>query len=67
MITDCGGMRLWDLADTEALFVQGVFALSKMLIPIAIGVYTWTVCRTERAHARTSTLGLEETTSQREQ
>jgi len=67
MITDCFGIQQWDLSDTETIFVQGVFALFKILIPVAIWVYTWTVCRTERAHPRTSMLGLEEKTSQREQ
>jgi len=66
MITDCFGIQQWDLSDTETIFVQGVFALFKILIPVAIWVYTWTVCRTERAHRRTSMLGLEEKTSQRE-
>jgi len=66
MITDCFGIQQWDLSDTETIFVQGVFALFKILIPVAIWVYTWTVCRTERAHLRTSMLGLEEKTSQRE-
>jgi hypothetical protein len=67
MISDCAGLRQWDLSDTEAIFVQGVFALLKILIPVAIWVYTWKVCRPERAHPRTSMLGLEETTAQREQ
>ena len=40
MITDCFGFRQWDLSGTEEFFVQGVFVLVKMLIPIAIGVYT---------------------------
>ena len=57
----------WDLSDTETIFVQGVFALLKILIPVAISVYTWKLCRTERAHPRTSMLGLEETTSHQEQ
>jgi len=59
MITDCFGARQLGLSDTETIFVQGVFALVRMLIPIAIGVYTWNVCRTERPHQRTSTLGLD--------
>jgi len=70
MITDCfgaGQARQWDISGTETLFVQGVFALVKMLIPVAISVYTWKVCRTERAHLRTSMLGLEATTSKQEQ
>lgn len=66
MITDCFGARQWDLAGAETLFVQGVFALLKILIPVAISVYTWKVWRTERAHHRTTVLGLEET-SQHEQ
>lgn len=61
MITDCMGMRQWDLSDTEAIFTQGVFVLVKMLIPVAVGVYTWKVCRSDRAHHRTSLLGLDET------
>lgn len=61
MITDCFGARQWDLSGTEELFVQGVFLLVKILIPIAIWVYTWKVCQTDRAHHRTSVLGLEET------
>jgi len=64
MIAD---LSAWDISDTETIFVQGVFALVKILIPVAIWVYTWKVCRTEQAHARTSMLGLKETTSQREQ
>ena len=67
MITDCFGVRQWDLSDAETIFVQGVFALLKILIPVAIWVYTWKVCRTERAHLRTSMLGLEATTSKQEQ
>jgi hypothetical protein len=61
MITDCFGARQWDLSDTEAIFTQGVFVLVKILIPVAIWVYTWKVCRSDRAHHRTSLLGLEET------
>jgi hypothetical protein len=67
MISDCTGAQQWDLSGTETIFVKGVFALLKILIPVAIWVYTWKVCRTERAHPRTTMLGLEETTSQREQ
>ena len=67
MISDCAGFQQWDLSDTETIFVQGVLALLKILIPVAIWVYTWKVCRTERAHPRTSMLGLEETSPQREQ
>jgi hypothetical protein len=66
MITDCFGAQQWDLAGTEAIFVQGVSALVKILIPVAIWVYTWKVCQPERAHQRTSMLGLEQTTSQQE-
>lgn len=67
MITDCFGARQWDLSDAEMIFVQGVFALLKILIPVALSVYTWKVRQTDRAHHRTSLLGLEETTSQQEQ
>lgn len=66
MITDCTGMRQWDLSDTETIFVQGVFALLKFLIAVAICVYIWRVSQTERAHQRTSVLGLEEPTFQPE-
>jgi len=61
MITDCVGGRFWDASNAEALFVQGVFLLLKVLIPIAILVYTWKVCQTDRAHRRSSVLGLDET------
>ena len=60
MITDCFGIQQWDLADTEVISVEGVFALLKLLTPFAIWVYTWKVSRTDRAHYRTSVLGLEE-------
>jgi hypothetical protein len=59
MITDCAGTHQWDLSDTERIFVLGLFALLKILIPIALSVYTWKICRTESAHERTTTLGLE--------
>lgn len=59
MITDCFGARQWDLSGTETIFVQGVFALVKILVPIALSVHTWKVCRTEPTHQRTSMLGLE--------
>ena len=61
MITDCFGAQQLDLSDTEAIFVQGVFVLVRILIPVAICVYTWNVCRRDRAHDRTSILKLEET------
>ena len=61
MITDCFGVQQLDLSDTEAIFVQGVFVLVRILIPVAICVYTWNVCRRDRAHDRTSLLKLEET------
>ena len=64
MITDCVGLQQWDLSDTETLFVQCVFALLKILIPVAIWVFTWKVCQTGRAHQRTSMLGLEERIAQ---
>lgn len=60
MITACFGARQWDLSDAEVIFVQGVFALLKILIPIAIWVYTWKVSQTGRAHHRASVLGLDE-------
>ena len=60
MITDCFGARQWDLSGTEELFVQGVFVLVKILIAVAIGVYTWQVCKTDRDHRRNSLLGLDE-------
>jgi hypothetical protein len=59
MITDCFGVQQWDLSCTETLFVRGVFVLVKMLIPVAMAVHTWKVCRTERSHERASVLGLE--------
>ena len=61
MISDCVGAQQLDLSDTEAIFVQGVFVLVKILIPVAICVYTWNVCRRDRAHDRPSLLKLEET------
>jgi len=62
MITEgCFGSSQWDLSGTEEFFVQGVFLLMKILIPIAICVYTWKVCKTDRDHHRTSLLGLDET------
>lgn len=67
MITDCFGVRQWDLSYAETIFVQGVFALLKILISVAIWVYTWKVCKTERAHHRPSMFGLEETTSPQQQ
>jgi hypothetical protein len=66
MITDCFGVQRWDLSDTETIFVQGVFALLKVLIPVALSALTWSVCRTEPDHQRTSVLGLEETASRQE-
>jgi len=60
MITDCFGAQKWDLADTETIFIQGVYALVKLLIPVAMSVHTWKVCRTEPSHQRPSTLGLTE-------
>ena len=60
MITEhCFGAPQWDLSDTEAIFVQNVLVLLKLLIPVAISVYTWKVCRTERDHQRPSMLGLD--------
>jgi len=67
MITDCVGAQQWDLSDTETIFVQGLFAVLKLLIPVAICVYTWKVCQTDRTHQRTSMLGLGETTSYEEE
>ena len=64
MITDCFGVRQWDLSGTETLFVQRVFLLVKMLIPVAMAVHTWKLCRTERSHQRASVLGLEGIVSQ---
>jgi hypothetical protein len=66
MITDCVGGQKWSLEGTETIFVQCLFALLKILIPVAISVYTWKVCRTERAHLRSTVLGLEETTQQQQ-
>ena len=63
MITDCFGVRQWDLSGTETLFVQGVFALVKLLVPVALSVHTWKVHQSGRAHHRRSLLGLEKTTS----
>jgi hypothetical protein len=60
MITDCAGTRQWNLAETEGIFVFGLFAFVKILIPVALSVYTWKIGRTERAHTRTSLLGLED-------
>ena len=60
MITDCFGARQWDLSDTEAIFVQSVYGLLKILILVGTLVYTWKVCRTDRSHSRTSMLGLDE-------
>ena len=62
MITDCFGAQQWDLSGTETIFVQRVFVLLKLLIPVAISVYTWKVCRTERDHRRPSMLGLDSMT-----
>ena len=59
MVTDCFGTQQWDLTYTEAIFVRGVFTLLKMLIPVAIWVYTWKVCQSDRAHHRGSLLGLQ--------
>jgi hypothetical protein len=61
MISECVGARQWDLSGTEELFVQGVVLLVKILIPMAISVYTWKVCQTDRDHRRTTVLGLDET------
>ena len=66
MISDCFGTQQWDLSDTETIFVKGVFALLKILIPIAIWVYTWKVCQSGRAHQRATILGLENTSQPEE-
>ncbi len=60
MISDCFGLQQWDLSATEAIFVQGVFALLKILIPVGIFVYTWKVCQSEQSHHRTTLFKLEE-------
>ena len=62
MVADCTGQ--WSLDDAEVIFVLGVSLLLKALIPVAIFVYTWKVRQTDRAHHRTSMLGLEETQEQ---
>jgi len=61
MITDCVGGQQWSLEETELIFVRNVFALLKVLIPVAILVYTWKVRRTGQAHQRASMLGLDAT------
>jgi hypothetical protein len=66
MIADCSGAEQWDLSNTETIFVQGVFALLKILIPVAICVYTWKVCKTDRDHHRTSMLEIDSPTTFRE-
>ena len=48
MITDCFGAQAWDLSDTEAIFLQGTFSLLKVMIPAAIWLFTWRLCKTER-------------------
>jgi hypothetical protein len=60
MITDCFGAQQWDLSDTETIFVQGVIVLVQILIPVAVSVYTWKVCRTEAPHERPNMLGLQQ-------
>jgi hypothetical protein len=60
MITDCFGAQQWDLSDTETIFVQGVIVLVQILIPVAVSVYTWKVCRTEPPHERPNMLGLQQ-------
>jgi len=60
-------MSQWDLSDTETIFVQGVLILLKLLIPVAISVYTWKACQPEQTYQCTTMLGLKETTSQPEE
>lgn len=60
MISDYVGAQQWDLSGTETIFVQGVFALLKLLIPVALWVCSRNVRRTERDHQRPSMLGLED-------
>ena len=59
MIIDCFGIGQWDLSDAETIFVQGVSTLLKIMIPVAITVYTLTVCKADPSHHRNSMLGLE--------
>jgi hypothetical protein len=66
MITDCFGIRQWNMDGTEELFVQGVCLLTRtLLIPVAIFVFTWKFSQTGRAHERASLLGLNETSRQK--
>jgi len=60
MITDCFGAQQWDLSETETIFVQGVIVLVQILIPVAVSVYTWKVCRTEPPQERPNMLGLQQ-------
>jgi len=60
MVTNCFGSPLDFSDDIEAFFVQGVFALVKVLIPVAISVYGLKISEAERPHQRRSVLGLEE-------
>ena len=65
MITDCGGGQQWDLADTETIFVQHLLELLKILIAVAVWVYTWKALQPERSHLRSTMLGLENSSGQR--
>ena len=41
MQTDCFGTRVFDLSNTEAIFLQGGYTLLKLMIPGAICLLLW--------------------------
>lgn len=64
MITDCfvGPAAVWDISETEPVFVENVFALLKLHVPVAMSVFMWEIRKPGRPHHRPSMLLLEETT-----
>jgi|SRR5215467_13540732 len=57
MVTDCLGLRAWDMSDAEAVFVGGVEALAWIIIPAAICLAIWRIALTNRRR-QVLTLGL---------
>ena len=62
MVTDCGGMRAWDMSDAEAVFLQGSLSLLMVIIPLALVLLIWKLYFSNKrsGHQNASVLNLSE-------
>ena len=62
MVTECFGIRIWDMTDSGVVFVATMYDMMRVVLPSALCLFVWRVFVTNKTQP-VMFLGLEQATS----